>query len=125
MSISLPFCCLETAGSTANQTKPYRYLGILHGPIVVGRHTMLSVPLYKVDRSLTGNRGIAATLQAAAFNWNGLMVCRWFLAMAEAGFSPGVPFLLSFFYRRHELGFRCGIFLSAAPLATTFAGRST
>lgn len=50
------------------------------------------------------------------------MVCRWFLAMAEAGFAPGIPFLLSFFYRRHELGLRCGIFLSAAPLATTFAG---
>ncbi len=50
------------------------------------------------------------------------MVCRWFLAMAEAGFGPGVPYLLSFFYRRTELGFRCGIFLSAAPLATTFAG---
>lgn len=45
--------------------------------------------------------------------------------MAEAGFAPGVPYLLSFFYRRHELGLRCGIFLSAAPLATTFAGMST
>lgn len=50
------------------------------------------------------------------------MVCHWFLAMAEAAFSPGVPYLLSFFYKRDELGFRCGIFLSAAPLATTFAG---
>ncbi|KAL1892502.1 hypothetical protein Sste5346_007012 [Sporothrix stenoceras] len=66
--------------------------------------------------------GIASTLQAAAFNWAGLMACRWFLAMAEAAFSPGVPYLLSFFYKRNELGFRCGIFLSAAPLATTFAG---
>ncbi|ERS97938.1 MFS transporter [Sporothrix schenckii 1099-18] len=66
--------------------------------------------------------GIASTLQATAFNWAGLMVCRWFLAMAEAAFSPGVPYLLSFFYKRNELGFRCGIFLSAAPLATTFAG---
>ncbi len=68
------------------------------------------------------HRGLASTLQAAAFNWEGLMVCRWFLAMAEAGFAPGVPYLLSFFYRRKELGLRCGIFLSAAPLATTFAG---
>lgn len=42
--------------------------------------------------------------------------------MAEAGYGPGVPYLLSFFYKRHELGLRCGIFLSAAPLATTFAG---
>ncbi|KAI1634414.1 major facilitator superfamily transporter [Biscogniauxia mediterranea] len=66
--------------------------------------------------------GVASTLQAAAFNWSGLMACRFFLAMAEAGFSPGIPYLLSFFYKRNELGFRCGIFLSAAPLATTFAG---
>lgn len=40
----------------------------------------------------------------------------------EAGFGPGIPYLLSFFYLRHELGLRIGIFLSAAPLATTFAG---
>lgn len=72
--------------------------------------------------SLTRPRGIASTLQAATYNWQGLMACRFFLAMAEAGYGPGIPYLLSFFYKRHELGFRCGIFLSAAPLATTFAG---
>lgn len=71
------------------------------------------------------HRGLASTLQAVAFNWAGLMACRWFLAMAEAAFAPGVPYLLSFFYRRRELGLRCGIFLSAAPLATTFAGPSS
>lgn len=61
-------------------------------------------------------------MQAAAFNWQGLMACRFFLAVAEAGFGPGMPYLFSFYYNRRELGFRCGIFLSAAPLATTFAG---
>ena len=35
---------------------------------------------------------------------------------------PGVIYLFSFFYLRHEIGFRCGIFASAAPLASTFAG---
>lgn len=35
---------------------------------------------------------------------------------------PGVIYLLSFFYLKHEIGFRCGIFVSAAPLASTFAG---
>ena len=30
--------------------------------------------------------------------------------------------MLSFFYLRHEVGFRCGLFASAAPLASTFAG---
>lgn len=44
------------------------------------------------------------------------------MAMAEAGYGPGLPFLLSFFYMRSEIGLRCGIFLSAAPLATCFAG---
>ena len=33
-----------------------------------------------------------------------------------------IPYLLSFFYLRHEHGFRSGIFLAAAPLANTFAG---
>jgi sugar phosphate permease len=35
---------------------------------------------------------------------------------------PGIIYLLSFFYLRHEVGFRCGLFASAAPLASTFAG---
>ncbi|KXJ89705.1 major facilitator superfamily domain-containing protein [Microdochium bolleyi] len=66
--------------------------------------------------------GISSTLQAAAFSWPGLMACRFFLAAAEAAYGPGIPYLLSFFYKRRELGFRCAIFFSAAPLANTFAG---
>lgn len=34
----------------------------------------------------------------------------------------GIPYLLSFFYLRHEIGVRIAVFLSAAPLATTFSG---
>ncbi|PKY03109.1 MFS general substrate transporter [Aspergillus campestris IBT 28561] len=66
--------------------------------------------------------GIVATCQAAAFNWESMMALRFLLGMAEAAFGPGTPYLLSFFYRRHELGLRCGMFVSAAPLANTFAG---
>ncbi|KAJ4423186.1 hypothetical protein N0V82_002180 [Gnomoniopsis sp. IMI 355080] len=66
--------------------------------------------------------GLASILQAAAFNWSGLMAARFFLATAEAGFGPGMPLLFSFFYSRRELGLRCGLFVSAAPLATCFAG---
>jgi MFS family permease len=51
-----------------------------------------------------------------------MMICRFFLGAAEAGYGPGVPYLLSFYYLRHELGLRIGIFLAAAPLANTFAG---
>ena len=34
----------------------------------------------------------------------------------------GIPFYLSFFYKRDELALRTGLFISAAPLATSFAG---
>lgn len=50
------------------------------------------------------------------------MALRFLMGAFEAGFGPGIPYLMSFFYRRHELGLRCGLFLSAAPLANTFAG---
>jgi hypothetical protein len=51
-----------------------------------------------------------------------MMVCRFLMGAFEQGFGPGVPYLLSFFYLRHEVGFRAGIFLASAPLATCFAG---
>ena len=67
-------------------------------------------------------RGTLATCQAAVQSWEGEMAIRFLLGAAEAGFASGSIFLLSFFYRRHELGLRCGLFLAAAPLANTFAG---
>ena len=66
--------------------------------------------------------GLIASLQATTQSWRGEMACRFFLGAIEAGFGPGIPYLLSFFYLRHELGLRVGLFLSAAPLATCFAG---
>lgn len=50
------------------------------------------------------------------------MALRFLMGAAEIAYGPGIPYLLSFFYLRHELGLRCGLFLSAAPLANTFAG---
>ncbi|OCK81213.1 MFS general substrate transporter [Lepidopterella palustris CBS 459.81] len=66
--------------------------------------------------------GLVSTVQAAIHTWKAEMALRFFMGLTEAGYGPGIPYLLSFFYLRHELGFRCGIFLSAAPLANTFAG---
>ncbi|KAF9888032.1 hypothetical protein FE257_009296 [Aspergillus nanangensis] len=66
--------------------------------------------------------GIVSACQAAAMNWSGMMALRFFLGLAETAFGPGAIYALSFFYRRHELGLRCGLFVSAAPLANTFAG---
>lgn len=66
--------------------------------------------------------GIIATAQAATQTWSGEMALRFLLGIFEAGFGPGIPYLLSFFYLRHEVGVRIAVFLSAAPLATTFSG---
>ncbi|KAF7947423.1 hypothetical protein EAE96_008511 [Botrytis aclada] len=64
--------------------------------------------------------GIIASLQSIAISFVGLLVLRILLGIGEAGFT-GIPFYLSFFFKREELAFRTGIFLSAAPLATSFA----
>ncbi|KAI1107336.1 MFS general substrate transporter [Jackrogersella minutella] len=66
--------------------------------------------------------GLIATVQSGVHSWGGEMALRFFLGAFEAWYAPGIIYLLSFFYLRHEIGFRCGIFASAAPLASTFAG---
>ncbi|KAE9994442.1 hypothetical protein EG327_010068 [Venturia inaequalis] len=75
-----------------------------------------------LDRSNIGNARVAATVQAGVNSWSAMMALRFFMGVAESGFGPGVIYYLSFFYLRHEVGFRCGLYLAAAPLANTFAG---
>lgn len=106
---------LHTYGPFA-QSLLGEHLAVLHST------SLLAFLSSRLGWLLKEHRGIAATLQSATFNWAGMMVCRTFLAIAEAGYGPGIPYLLSFFYMRHEIGVRIGVFLSAAPLATCFSG---
>lgn len=64
--------------------------------------------------------GVLASLQSLATSWAYLLVIRALLGIGEAAFV-GIPFYLSFFFRREELALRVGLFIAAAPLATTFA----
>lgn len=64
--------------------------------------------------------GLTASLQAIATSYPVLIALRVVLGIGEAGFT-GIPFYLSFFFKREELAFRTAIFISAAPLATSFA----
>lgn len=66
--------------------------------------------------------GIFSTCNAAVTNWSGMMALRFLLGIAEAAYSPGVPFYLHYFYYRRELNFRIGLFVSVAPLASAFSG---
>jgi MFS family permease len=52
----------------------------------------------------------------------GLFIARAFLGLAEGGTMPGIAFFLSCFYKRNELLFRIGIFVSASSLAGAFGG---
>ncbi|KAF2459023.1 major facilitator superfamily domain-containing protein [Lineolata rhizophorae] len=65
--------------------------------------------------------GLLASLQSLSISFGSLLFLRALLGISEAAFGPGVPFYLSFFFRRDELAFRTGLFISAAPLATSFA----
>ena len=64
--------------------------------------------------------GVLASLQSVMTSFPGLLVLRALLGIGEAAFV-GIPFYLSFFFRKDELAFRIGLFISAAPLATSFA----
>ncbi|PWN33184.1 MFS general substrate transporter [Meira miltonrushii] len=66
--------------------------------------------------------GVAAILQATAFNWSGLMATRFFMALFEAGYGTGVALYLSFFYPRHEIGYRFAWFVVGSAVASAIAG---
>jgi MFS family permease len=52
----------------------------------------------------------------------GLVVVRVFLGLAEGGMMPGIAYTLSCFYRRRELLFRIGVFVSGASLSGAIGG---
>ncbi|KAF2017964.1 MFS general substrate transporter [Aaosphaeria arxii CBS 175.79] len=66
--------------------------------------------------------GLIMTLMGCVQNQAGLLACRWFLGLAEAGLFPGVNYYLSCWYKRNELGMRAALFFSAAALAGSFGG---
>ncbi|KAL2820581.1 major facilitator superfamily domain-containing protein [Aspergillus cavernicola] len=65
--------------------------------------------------------GLVASFQSLATTFGMMVFLRAVLGITEAAFGPGVPFYLSLFYKREELAFRTGLFVSAAPLASSFA----
>lgn len=71
---------------------------------------------------LVAGFGLISLCTAFVHNFAELMVARTFLGIFEGGTMPGIAFYLSCFYRRQELLFRIGIFVSAASMAGAFGG---
>ncbi|KAF4984049.1 hypothetical protein FZEAL_662 [Fusarium zealandicum] len=55
-------------------------------------------------------------------DYQGLLVCRFFLGITEAPFYPGATYILSIFYTRKEVAARIAFLYCAQILATGFSG---
>lgn len=66
--------------------------------------------------------GLISLCTAFVTSFGGLMAARAFLGVFEGGAMPGMAFFLSCFYKRNELLFRIGIYVSAASIAGAFGG---
>ncbi|KAF3398002.1 hypothetical protein F1880_006439 [Penicillium rolfsii] len=66
--------------------------------------------------------GIISTATAAAHNFAGLVVIRFFLGFVEAAYFPGCLYFLSAWYTRKELGFRTAALYSGSLLSGAFSG---
>ncbi|TCD71973.1 hypothetical protein EIP91_000105 [Steccherinum ochraceum] len=66
--------------------------------------------------------GLASTLMSTGFNFPGLVVARVMLGVFEAGFGPGIPLYMSFWYTKHEMGVRMAYWFGFAAVAGAFGG---
>ncbi|KAF4617012.1 hypothetical protein G7Y89_g15138 [Cudoniella acicularis] len=66
--------------------------------------------------------GLISMCGAFLTDYKGLFVARFFLGLAEGGMMPGIAYYLSCFYRRNELLFRMGIYITGASMAGAFGG---
>ncbi|EEH37164.2 high-affinity nicotinic acid transporter [Paracoccidioides lutzii Pb01] len=66
--------------------------------------------------------GLVTTFQGVTNSFAGLLVCRVFLGIFEAGFVPGCVYLISMYYKRHELQTRLNFFISCSIMAGSLSG---
>lgn len=66
--------------------------------------------------------GIITTCTAAVTTYEGLLVVRFFLGLAEAGFFPGMMMYLCFWYKPEERATRMAIFACSVSVAGAFGG---
>ncbi|KAF6804863.1 high-affinity nicotinic acid transporter [Colletotrichum sojae] len=71
---------------------------------------------------ITWPKGVISMCQGATQNYAGILACRFFLGLAEAGFYPGVLYHLSFWYPTSKLPLRIGFFYACGMFSGTISG---
>ncbi|KAL6360873.1 hypothetical protein LRP88_06581 [Fusarium phalaenopsidis] len=71
---------------------------------------------------IIGACGVITIGQGVTHSFSGLVACRVLIGLFEAGFVPGCVYLISMFYKRHELQWRINLFYTASILAGAFSG---
>ncbi|KAJ9607705.1 hypothetical protein H2200_007783 [Cladophialophora chaetospira] len=66
--------------------------------------------------------GTVMTLMGVINSYEGLLVTRFFLGVAESGFFPAATYLLTIWYLRYEVQRRMAVFYAAASLSGAFSG---
>ncbi|PLB49676.1 putative MFS nicotinic acid transporter Tna1 [Aspergillus steynii IBT 23096] len=66
--------------------------------------------------------GIVMTLMGVVQSYEGLLIARLFLGLAEAGLYPGTAYYITLWYPRHRAQYRQAMFFSAASIAGAFSG---
>lgn len=64
--------------------------------------------------------GVASAGQAGATNFAGMVVCRLFIGIGEAGFGAAVSLYYALWYRREEIAVRISLYVGAGSLAGCF-----
>jgi MFS family permease len=71
---------------------------------------------------LIGMWGVCACSVAAVQNFKGMMVVRFAIGLAEAGFYPAVLYHMSFWFKPAEMPWRIATFYSVGQLASALSG---
>ncbi|KAL8693391.1 MAG: hypothetical protein Q9218_001783 [Villophora microphyllina] len=66
--------------------------------------------------------GIITVCMGLTRSYTGLVICRFLLGIFEAGFVSGCIYLISMYYKRHELQRRWNLFYTAGILASALSG---
>ncbi|KAH8822078.1 major facilitator superfamily domain-containing protein [Xylogone sp. PMI_703] len=66
--------------------------------------------------------GVVTVCQGVTQSFAGSVVCRVLIGAFESGFFPSCIYLMSMYYRRHELQWRFNLFFSASVIAGAFSG---